>query len=125
VESELLLASFFAFGLVKAGRASKRWLERPRRSLLTLSPPPWYSQALEYLPLHALAYPIAFVALRILAGFNNLLIAGGLVRPLGWAVKTASNATTPTKGFWILAAIVYLALAYACHAARRASHRTG
>lgn len=106
----VLLTAFFAFGLTKSAKTSEKWLRRPRQSLLTLNPPPWSRQALEYLPIHALSYPIAFVALRVFAGINNLLIAQGSIGPLGWAVKAASNATTPTIGFWIVAATVYLTL---------------
>lgn len=106
----LFLATFFAFGLAKARRTSEQWLKKPRQSLLTLSPPPWTREALGYLPIHALAYPAAFVVLRVMAGLNNLLIAFGLVGPLGWAVKMAGKATTPLLGFWIVAALTYLAL---------------
>jgi hypothetical protein len=108
----LLLGLFFAFGIGNAQRTSDEWLDNPRRSLLTLNMAPWSRRAMEYLPIHAVLYPISFIVLRVLAGINNLLIASGLFGPLGWAVKAAAGATTPVLGFWLVAGAMFLILLF-------------
>lgn len=110
-----LMTAWFAFGIFNADRVSSEWLRRPVRSFFHLySNPlfsiPWSRRVIDRSPLHAIAITIAFVALRMLAAFNNALIAMGLDGPISIAIRLISQFSSPLTGFLVAVPVLYIAI---------------
>lgn len=110
-----LMTAWFAFGIFNADRVSAEWMRRPVRSFFHLySNPlfsiPWSRRVIDRSPLHAIAITIAFVALRMLAAFNNALIAMGLDGPISTAIRLISQFSSPLTGFLVAVPAFYIAI---------------
>lgn len=111
----VLMTAWFAFGVFNAHRVSPEHLQRPMRSFLHLhSNPlvsiPWSHRAIDRSPLHAFAVTIAFVAVRIVAAFNNALIAAGLDGPISTTIRLVSAFSSPMTGFLIAVTVFYVVI---------------
>jgi hypothetical protein len=108
------------FGAAYANRVAEVWLRHPVRSFARPYLNSWSKAVIDRSPLHALSYAIAFVALRLLAAANNLLLSTCGVAPLGSLVKAVAARTSPAVGLVVVigAAYVLLAVAVAPLAAR-------
>jgi len=74
---------------------------------------PWSRRFIDRSPLHYLSLAFGYVALRLLAAVNNLLIAADLPGPLGLAVHMIGKQTTPFVGFALAVGGFYLVLSIA------------
>jgi hypothetical protein len=110
-----LLAAYFAFGAANRDRISDRWLDRPLRSFLSwrsnpLFVIPWSRHAMDRSPLHAMSFTLAFVALRMLAAANNIMITAFGHGPLGMAVEAVAGKSSPMVGFLAIIGPIYVCL---------------
>lgn len=105
-----VMAALFAFGIANAGLVSKHWLSQPIRSLGKAYLNPFSRRLIDRSPLHAMAWALAFVLLRLLAALNNWMIAAGTIGPIGKLVSTLALITSPTISFIVVAAGLFGAL---------------
>jgi len=110
----LVLEGFVVFSLLNASSVSERWLHRPIRSFGRFYIVPWSKGVIDRSPLHALSFAIAFVALRLLAAGNNMLIHFRGVAPLGGLVEAVSARAGQAVGFWLVLGVLICVLGVAC-----------
>lgn len=102
-----VLAAGVVLAAVHAGRVSPRWVRHPVRSFGRVYLVPLSAAVLDRSPLHLVSVAAGFVALRLLAAGNNLLLAACAFGPLGSAVRWVGERTWPAVG---LAAVTGTAL---------------
>jgi hypothetical protein len=106
----VVMTAVFVFGYLNMDRISDRWLRRPVLSFATFYMNPWSRRFIDRSPLHYLSLAVGYVALRLLAGINNSLIAADLPGPLGLSVHWLGKQTTPLTGFALAVGGLYLVL---------------
>lgn len=107
----LVLVGCVWFAARNADRIDERWLRRPFRSLGVLYFNPWSSKGIAVAPIHALSLAMAFVALRLAAAANNLLVSGFGISPIGTPMQVIGEKMSPLAGFVLVGFSCFAALA--------------
>jgi hypothetical protein len=94
----LVLVGCVWFAAGNAHRVDERWLRRAFRSLGVVYFSPWSNMGIAVTPIHALSLALAFVALRLVAAANNLLVYASGIAPMGTAMQVIGAETSPLAG---------------------------
>ncbi|MGZ3377880.1 MAG: hypothetical protein ACXU8S_14905 [Phenylobacterium sp.] len=112
VAGGLILAGLIASGL-RAGDVAEAWLRRPIRSFGKFYVNPFARTLTDRGPLHVISFALAFLALRLLAAGNNLMIYRSGTGPLGWLIGVLTHHMAPSLAFWIVLAPLFYLLTFA------------
>jgi hypothetical protein len=105
-----VMAALFAFGVANANLVSRQWLREPVRSLRKAYLNPFSRKLIDRSPLHAMAWALAFIVLRLLAALNNWMIAAGTVGPIGKLLSAVAMVTSPAVSFVVVAGGLFILL---------------
>jgi len=109
----LTMVGCVVFAVSNAGRVEDAWLRRPMRSFAVFYVNPWAPAAIGKSPLHMLSFAIAFVAMRLLAAANNVLIHVYGFAPIGGPIEWIARRSSPVFGFAAVIVPLFYVLAIA------------
>lgn len=109
----LVMTACAMFAAKHAQRVDKQWLRNPIASFRVMYLSPWSERAMGVSSLHLLSLALAFVALRLLAAVNNLVIYFFGFAPLGAPIERLAQHLSPVVAFAVVIVPVFYLIAIA------------
>jgi hypothetical protein len=107
----VIMTACVVFSANYAESMDPRWLLRPMASFGKMYLNPWSPAAIRVSPLHMLSLALGFVALRLLAAGNNMLIYFYGIAPIGAIIKIIAQHTSSLLAFSIVLVPLFYVLA--------------
>lgn len=107
----VIMTGCVMFSASYAESVDRQWLLRPMASFGQIYLNPWSSAAIRVSPLHMLSLALGFVALRLLAAGNNMLIYFYGIAPIGAPIKMIARHTSGVLAFAIVLVPLFYVLA--------------
>jgi len=107
----VIMTACVVFSANHAERVETRWLHRPIASFGKIYLNPWSSEAIGVSPLHMLSMAVAFLAMRLVAAGNNMLIYFYGFAPIGALIDGIGQHTSATVAFSVVVLPLFYLLA--------------
>jgi hypothetical protein len=107
----VIMTACVVFSANYAESMDPQWLLRPIASFGKMYLNPWSRAAIRVSPLHMLSLALGFVALRLLAAGNNMLIYFYGIAPIGAPIKIIAQHTSGVLAFAIVLVPLFYVLA--------------
>jgi hypothetical protein len=109
----VIMAACVIFAANHAEQVEIKWLRRPIASFGKIYLNPWSTRAIGVSPLHMLSTAMAFLALRVVAAGNNLLIHFYGFAPIGALISVVAQHTSELAAFAVVIVTLFYLLAIA------------